>query len=161
MDTEQVIVLTFIAGVLGPSVLGLWVTRALSSARRQDLDRHDAVAARVQAVRDAVAVADARRARTAEETTAATHARLEQIHTLVNSNLTDAHERELAATRGMLAMMREVVDLKRDRGLEADPESLTLIEETQVRIDRLSRQLVRRAEQTQIAADQRADADAR
>jgi hypothetical protein len=159
LSSQQVILLTFIAGVLGPSVLGLWITRALSVARQHDADRHVAVAARLEAVREATVTADAHAAEIAADNNSVQTSKLDQIHALVNSQLTEAQQRALSADRWSLALAREVVALKRERGLEPDPESLAVIEETQNRVDRLARELERRTEQTKLADRNRAADD--
>jgi citrate synthase len=73
------------------------------------------------------------------------------IHTLVNSNLTSAQQRELAAMRDSLKSSREVISLKQDRGMPVTPETLDAIEQVETRISELARDLVHKQEQTDIA----------
>lgn len=143
MDASVLIVVAMISGVVGPGILALLTTRAQAQARREDWARQDAIADRQ------------------EKAAAANGSRLDEIHTLVNSNLTDAQRRELAATQAMLVTMREVVDLKRAGGLEPGPQSLQAIEMTQMRVDALEHDLERKLQQTEAAAAQRDRADKR
>lgn len=87
--------------------------------------------------------------------TAAAHAAgaLAAIHTLVNSNLTEAQQRELSATQAMLASMREVISLKEDRGVEVAEETIEAVKAVERRIASLSKALTHKQEQTRRAAD--------
>jgi hypothetical protein len=80
-------------------------------------------------------------AATAAATSRATAASLNAIHTLVNSNLTEAQNRELDATRAMLAAMREVMTLKEARGAEISPATIAAIETVEKRIAILAHDL--------------------
>jgi hypothetical protein len=85
----------------------------------------------------------------------ATQAKLQQIHVLVNSNLTEAQERELAAMKALLVAMREVVALSRKLGLEPASTSLAEITNIEERVAALDRNLAHK-----IAQTLKADADA-
>lgn len=63
--------------------------------------------------------------------------KLDLIHSLVNSNMTAALQSELDATVRELAMMKEVIELKRAMGIEPSPEVLSAITSTQTRINEL------------------------
>lgn len=80
-----------------------------------------------------------------------TVSRLDAIHTLVNSNMTAAMERELAATRAMLASMRDVIDVKEDRGIPVQPETRVVIAEVEKRITELVADLHYKKQQTDLA----------
>jgi len=87
-----------------------------------------------------------------------TQSKLDQIHTLVNSNLTESQSRELASMKGMLASMREVISLKELSGIalaEGTDEAVELVEQ---RVSELSRNLSHKQNQTFIA-DARARRD--
>ena len=66
---------------------------------------------------------------------------LSQIHALVNSNLTQAQERELAAARANLMSMREVITLKQDRGVPVLAETLEAMVKLEAQIEALSAEL--------------------
>jgi hypothetical protein len=161
MGYGQVVVLVFIAAVVGPAIIARVIVKSLSEARREDWSRQDQVAARVEAVREAVIESDAQVARVAAENNAAVSSKLEQIHTLVNSELTASQERALRADRASLQALKEVVALKAERGLDPDPESLVAIEDAQRRVDKLAHELEHKAEQTRVADERRAADDAR
>jgi Na+-transporting NADH:ubiquinone oxidoreductase subunit NqrC len=168
MTTSTFIIVAVISGtmaILGSSVPVFLNNRAQRAARLEDWARQDQVAARVEAVAEKAAeVGDqvANRveavASKAAEVAAANTSRLDQIHTLVNSNLTAALQRELDATVVMQVALREVVALKRERGLEPDPESLAVLEDTRRRIEQLTRELEYKVKQTEAAAEQRKQA---
>lgn len=140
-STSALIVVAVISGVVGPGVLALLTTRAAAQARREDWARQDAVAAR------------------AKERDESNRVRLDQIHLLVNSNLTEALRRELFATEAMLVTMREVVDLKRRGGLAPDPASSAAIHATEERVGEMKRSLEAKIASTDAAARQRERAE--
>jgi hypothetical protein len=76
---------------------------------------------------------------------------LASIHTLVNSNLAAAQQRELDATRRDLASLQEVVSLKESQGLPVSVESLTVIEEVKARIAEMTSAATHTEEQTELA----------
>jgi hypothetical protein len=78
----------------------------------------------------------------------------EQIHTLVNSNLTAQMNDTLDATVRDLASLQEIVALKERDGREPTPEALQVIEATESRIGELRAKLRDRAEATEIGAEQ-------
>jgi hypothetical protein len=84
-----------------------------------------------------------------------TMTRLDEIHTLVNSNMTAAQERELAATRAMLVSMREVISLKEDRGIPVSDETNVIIAEVEKRIKEMANDLRYKKQQTDLANLQR------
>jgi hypothetical protein len=81
-------------------------------------------------------------------------AKIEQIHTLVNSNMTAAMENELEARRSNLILLEEAAQAKRMLGAEPSPEVLASIAATRIKISELSSQLNDRAKQTDSAAQQ-------
>jgi hypothetical protein len=74
----------------------------------------------------------------------------EQIHTLVNSNLTAQMNDTLDATVRDLASLQEIVALKGREGREPTAEALQVIEATESRIGELRAKLRDRAEATEI-----------
>jgi mannitol-specific phosphotransferase system IIBC component len=77
--------------------------------------------------------------------------KLDQIHTLVNSNLTAAMESELGAHKAGLVLMQEMVDLKRLSGKSPSAESLEAIKITGAKVAELRAQLDDRIKQTVVA----------
>jgi hypothetical protein len=139
---EAVLVALIVASV---GVFGQWLLR------RQDFARQDQVAAQAAEAARLLLQANERRAKQSAQEFAATQRQLAQIHTLVNSNLTEAQGRELEATRAMLITMQEVVDLKRKGGVEPSQEAIDAIDATRSRVDALSRDLAQKVEQTKVA----------
>jgi len=77
--------------------------------------------------------------------------KLDQIHTLVNSNLTAAMESELGAHSAALVLMQEIVDLKRLSGKSPTAQSLEAIKITSAKVAELRAQLDDRIKQTVVA----------
>lgn len=73
--------------------------------------------------------------------------KLTVIHSLVNSQMTTALENELAEIISRVALMHEVIDLKRTTGKEPTVEALEAIIVAGVRIDALKKILAEREEQ--------------
>jgi uncharacterized protein (DUF2342 family) len=73
----------------------------------------------------------------AAESTQATNEKLDVIHALVNSNLTAVMQAELDATVRVLALLKEVAELRRAAGHEPSREGLDAITATELRISEL------------------------
>ncbi len=156
-----VVIASLATTVVSPLVLW-WVAHA---TRRQEWTRQDQVAARTREVAEQAAkaaklliasneqIAQVQRetASAAVRATAETSAKLDQIHTLVNSNMTAAMTNELDATIRTAAMMRELIEVKRAAGLEPTADVLALVETTQAKVDELQANLADRLQQTAIA----------
>lgn len=80
-------------------------------------------------------------ARTQQET----NGKLDTIHTLVNSNMTAAMMSELDAVTRELAMMREVMELRRQGGQEPSTDTLAAIAATEAKMHELAAALADRA----------------
>jgi len=80
------------------------------------------------------------------ETTAA----LGQIHTLVNSNLTDAQRLQLAAMRALQLSSAQVIAMKQDRGMSTEEDNERAAE-LATAIKTLAANLTHKQEQTDIA----------
>jgi len=157
---EAVLVALIVAGV---GVFGQWLLRRQDFARQDQVAEQAAKAAELLRTRQNEVAAQAAEAarllleaneRVAKQSAAefaATQRQLGQIHTLVNSNLTEAQGRELEATRAMLITMQEVVDLKRKGGVEPSQEAIDAIEATRSRVNALSRDLKQKVERTKVA----------
>jgi hypothetical protein len=87
-----------VVAVVGPLLLSWLNNRNAMQIKRQDWERQDEVAARVEAVAKAAAV-----------NAANVDTQLKQIHTLVNSDMTAARQSELIAVEAHLATLRRNV----------------------------------------------------
>jgi hypothetical protein len=159
------------AAIVGPLLLARRLDRQQRRKEVRDYKRQDAVAARAAEVatqaaetarlllerqdaaatrQDEVAAKAAEVASKLAETTTVTNGKLDDIHRLVNSNMSTAMQSELDALETSLAMMREVVDLKRAAGREPTREALAAIDATSAKI----------REARSALADRQAQADA-
>jgi hypothetical protein len=136
----------------------------------QEQSRHDlAQIAEDQAVRarDAALAADGVAAQAAEaasllvesneriaSTAATTNGKLDVIHTLVNSNLTTEMQGRLEEMEARLALMREVVDLKRAAGKKPTVAVNAAIKATEAGIAGLQTELAERLQQNKVAEKQ-------
>jgi hypothetical protein len=76
-------------------------------------------------------------ARLAAETARNQTAKLDQIHTLVNSDMTAARQSELDQHKAMLVVLQRVVSMAYAKGTDPDPADVQAIEQTRRRIDEL------------------------
>jgi hypothetical protein len=80
-------------------------------------------------------------------------AKADQIHGLVNSNLTATMERELVALKAQCATLTEFIDFKKQElQKETSPETLVSLNILKDRIGSLERELTERERQTEQAA---------
>lgn len=70
----------------------------------------------------------------AAETARTVNDKLDVIHTLVNSNMTSAMQSELDATMRQLALMHEVVELRRADGQAPTSVALDAITDTEAKV---------------------------
>lgn len=164
MNAVLVALIVAFAGVVGPLFLSYLNGRQRRAERAEDYARQDKVAARVEvAAGKAVKVADkaaeaaallvesnAVAAETAASATADTNRRLDQIHTLVNSNMTAAMQAELDRTQEVLVMLREVMALNEAAGRPPSEDARTRIAVTERKVGELSATLNDRLAQTRI-----------
>jgi hypothetical protein len=165
MDAVWVVVVASLAtSVVSPLVMW-WTAR---STRVQEWARQDQVAQRTedvaaQAAQAARLLIESNRkiARVQGETAVeaariATEAsaKLDQIHVLVNSSMTEAMQGELDAIERYLAMMRELIEVKRASGSEPTAAALALVTATQDKLDGLRSSMSDRMAQTEVADGQ-------
>jgi len=79
------------------------------------------------------------------------HNQAQQIHILVNNNLSLAIERELIAMEAALVAMVDNANLQSKLGLKPTEEAKSAIEDIKKRIDSLKVDVVHRVEQTELA----------
>lgn len=86
-------------------------------------------------------------------------AKLEQIHTLVNSNLTAEMQDRLAALKLVLVSLEEILTLKQTAAPDAHPaeETVATVAATKIKIAELSKQIEDRIVQTKQASVQLAN----
>jgi hypothetical protein len=154
-----------VIAVVAPLLLSWQQQRHRQQEREEDYRRQDAVAAQAaEAARlllerqDQAASQSAERNRLlleandrAAETAATTNGKLDQIHTLVNSNMTAAMQSELDATVALLDTLREVVALNEAAGRQPTAEAVGRIDAMQTKVDELSANLTDRLKQTTAA----------
>ena len=86
-----------------------------------------------------------------------TNDKLDVLHTLVNSQYTAALQAELDATIRELAMMHEVIDLKRVQGQQPSERSQATLAATEAKIAALQITLDERAKQAKVVETQQAN----
>jgi len=149
------------ASITAPLILAHRTERMHREDQLSDYQRQDAVA---KAAADAAAAAH-KAATVIQEHTAVTvvklndaNEKLDVIHGLVNSNMSAAMQSELDALVTSLAMMREVIDLKRSGGSEPTEESLIALRDTEAKISELKTTVAERLTQAETIATQAAAA---
>lgn len=161
------------ASITAPLILARQAEKMRRQDREADWDRQDEVARRAanatatvaasqkriadQAAKAAEALleANAKVAATADET----NGKLDVIHALVNSQMTAAMQSEYDATVRELAMMQEVIGLRRAAGHEPSQEALLAAEATQAKIAELAARLEDRAKAQERANEKRPSGD--
>lgn len=143
-DTVILALIVAVPAMLSPLLLAVLTNRNQRRVKLDDYARQDVVAARLIASNDEIAT-------TAKATAEKLGGQLQQIHTLVNSNLTAEMQARLEATRGQLVLMTEVIDLKRVAGHEPTEDASILLGKTKSTIAELEATLADRLKQTTVA----------
>jgi len=161
-------VIAALGGVISPFAMGWLQARNARRMKLDDYARQDAVADKLTARQDiaeekaAEVAAQAAEAaqllvesnRKQEEISKVQGAKLDQIHTLVNSNLTAAMQDQLDARTATLVLLKEVAAGRKLGGIEPTKETLGVIASNEGKIAELSAQLSDRKKQTTAAAAQ-------
>lgn len=118
--------------------------RELRAFKRQDevAARASATAAKLLTSTDRIAVS-----------TENSNGKLDQIHTLVNNNLTVTMQSLLDSTVGQLALLEENIALKRQSGVDPTPDVLKSLEVIRIRIADLKSAMSDRVRQAEILAE--------
>jgi len=82
-------------------------------------------------------------------------AKLDQIHVLVNSNMTASMQGELDAYKSNLVLLEEISSLRKAAGQDPSPTTMAVIESTKKKIAELDAQLADRLKNTQKADEVR------
>lgn len=150
--------LAVVCSIIAPVVIALVGNRDRRLARSEDWARQDVIAERAQQYADAQAARQtliaervAEVAAEAEKTSKLQTARLEQIHTLVNSNLTAALQDQLDTRKENLVLLRESMAVKQYSGIAPSLETLAVIETASARIAELEAQMKDRLKSTEEA----------
>ncbi len=111
------------------------------------LERQDAVADQAAVAAELLVVANERVAKSAEEQAG----KLDQIHTLVNSNMTASMQGELDATVAQAVLLEEVIEMRREAGKEPSPETEAALVLTKKKVEELRAALDDRVKNTEKA----------
>lgn len=114
---------------------------ALMAAQKESIDAQKEVARQAAVAADLLVENNKLVAETARET----GRKLDTIHTLVNSNMTAAMQAEHDAVKRELAMMREVMELRRAGGQEPGDDTIAAIGATEAKLRDLAAALAERA----------------
>jgi hypothetical protein len=140
----------------------LIIIRRTERMHRQDMlsdyQRQDKVAREAKAASDAALAQQASSDAAAAFRDDAASDKLDVIHGLVNSTLSAALQSEMDALLTSLAMMREVIDLKRTAGHEPTAEAVISLRDTEARIADLRSTLAERQRQAAAVISQMAAA---
>jgi hypothetical protein len=172
---SETVIVVLIAGttsVTGPVILAWLTGRQRHKEKVEDWTRQDAIASKQQSAADLVALqaqeaaalllASNKKVATAAAQAATSHdEKLEDlavgqaaIHTLVNSQMTDALQSQLEAKRESLAALLEIIDLKKAAGQEPTPEALAAVDAIQVKVGELEHNLADRHTQAEVVVAQ-------
>jgi len=114
--------------------------------REAEWARQDELAARAAKAQKDLSEQAAKAARMLRDTADETHSKLDVINTLVNGNMTAAMHSEYDAVARELAVMREIMELKKANGLEPSTAVLMAIAATETKLNELRAALEDRAE---------------
>ena len=128
---------------------------AIAMAAQQDV-----IIRQQKAGADAVQARDEAAGARAAEVAKSVDGKLDVLHGLANSTLSAALESELGALETSLAMMNEVIDLKKAAGIEPTREAVIAIESTEAKIAELKATLADRLNQAETIAGRAAAAAA-
>lgn len=140
-------ILTALIVVVGGWFQSHLTAKQLRESKAQDYARQDAVAAKAAEAAELLLAANERVARQTLEASA----KLDQIHELVNSNLSAQMMEAHAALLQQAVLMREVVALHKASGRNASSSAMEAIHIIESRAAELGAQLNDRAKATRIA----------
>jgi hypothetical protein len=145
-NTILISILAAVSGVISPLLMAWLTNRNAARMKVADYKRQDAVAEQLRIRQDEIA-------RKADEASGAAlrlaqvqGAKIDQIHTLVNSNLSAAMQDQFDARSATLALLKAVSN--------PSNEVLGQIDANKAKIAELSKELADRKAQTQTAAKQ-------
>jgi hypothetical protein len=116
-----------VSSMFGPVLVG-WVAYYIRRKEKQEeYARQDEVARRVEIVKETTVAARA-----------VMNNKLDEIHELVNSNMTSALLSERSALNGQLTLMYEIIALRRMSRQEPSAETLSTIEDIKTKLATLT-----------------------
>jgi len=133
------ILLVVLAAIIGPVILNWLTGRRSDRNRKEDWARQDRVAEKA-----AIAVA-------------LNDTKLNQIHTLVNSEMTDARQEILNQTVLLLGMYRKTIQADNKAGRPSLPEDLAAVTSAETKVRELRILLADRLRQQHIADQEMSD----
>jgi hypothetical protein len=136
-----------VIGPISAVALALVSNRATNKYRIEEAKRQDAVAAKLVAANESVAVAARETLSVVKETAGLTKV----VHTLVNSGKTEGLETERRLSGVALALLREMIEVKKSGNELPTIEKLAEIEAFKSRIAELDEILAERAKQGTMA----------
>lgn len=146
-----VAVIVAISSTVGPLLVQRSTNVQRRKERAEDKADRDAVAHQAQEAADKLVQSNADVAAAAKETGAKTLAAVGVIHTLVNSNLTDAIEASLVASEANLTSLRELADLRLGLGQKPTTEALAMFRSVEGQVSELRLKLQDRKRQGVLA----------
>jgi biopolymer transport protein ExbB/TolQ len=163
-ETFWVAIIVLFTSVGSPILLAHLTSRRHRRERLEDYERQDRVARRVAEAaerltkrQDQTAIKAAEAAElllAANERVAATagvvNDKLDIIHTLVNSNMSAAMQAELDALETSVAMMTEVIDLKKAAGREPTQDALVALKSARAKVRESKVALADRTTQSEL-----------
>jgi hypothetical protein len=177
------VIIALMATVVSPSLLAWFTNRQRRAEKQQDWDRQDEVARqqkedeerKTEAAEEAARLNEERQDRIEKQAQEAARllvesnkaisdtagviiGKVDDVHDLVNSDLTKAKESDLSAERGKLVMMKEIVRLNQEAGRDPSAETLGEIEFSQHKINETD--IAHRKEQTELVEDHQAAREA-
>lgn len=161
MGTTTTIILAAII-VAGSSSLSAWLHarqdhRLRAAERREDAERQDVASDRAAEQTRILIDTNERIAYRTAEAAVMLEGKLDVIHTLVNSSMTAAKQSEFDAIERELAMMKEVVALRRSAGEEPTAETLATMDSIERKLRELSTELAERRAQDALTVAQAAN----
>jgi len=143
VDTWLVFGAVVVTSIVAPVVLTFFTGHQRREDKREDWARQDQVKADLMAENKRVADVLQAENRKVMESSQLTQEKLNEVHTLVNSNLTAELRDGRDSTQRILALMGEVIELRRASGKEPTAETLAVYESTRRKL----------AEQDAVLAD--------
>lgn len=145
---EAVLLAIIVAvGALLSAGLNAWIAR---KSKEHDYARQDEVAAQAAEAAKLLLAANERVAKQTTEVFRVTSGKLDQIHELVNSNMTASIEDQLTANEQLLAVLKEMALLRGD----VSPEARRTIAAAETRVSELRTRVADRLHATKVADKQ-------
>lgn len=144
-----------LATTASPIILSVITANQRRKEKIEDYSRQDAVAAQAAEAARLLLDANERVARQTATASTETQGQLRQIHTLVNSNLTQEMQARLVALDAQIVLTQEVMRLNTAGGIAPTEAARTALENLEHTAEGLRRSLTERAAVTEAAADER------